>query len=158
MRNLIFCSFDAQYYKRGNVNMYGLLRGYPLLDSHPASEGTPILLVDSWYKSWNKLHMVGLGLCDLPVTNFSLLNIYVYILIMANLGHILEYGLKIGSSQGNGILWGEKRACLHISSVYASVLNVSYLSYKSTRTWMKKCLLYAWQVNIQDWLIVYVTW
>ena len=44
---------------------------------------------------------MGLGLFDLPVTNFSALNICIQILI--NMGHALEYGLKIGCSQGNTI-------------------------------------------------------
>ena len=74
--------------------MYGLLRGlYPLMDLHPAVEG---------YQYFHLIHdtedrilrLLGLGLCDLPVTNFSAL--YVCNQILTNLGHALEYGLRIG--------------------------------------------------------------
>ena len=73
------------------------------MDLHPASERILILSVDSWYRSWNKLQLVGLGMCGLPVTNFSAQNIFIQIL--ANLSRaFIECGLKIGCSQGNAIL------------------------------------------------------
>ena len=40
--------------------------------------------------------MLGLSVCDLPVTNLSARNVYVQIL--TDLG-ALEYGLKMGCSQ-----------------------------------------------------------
>lgn len=74
----LHCASDVQY-KMGNVGTSK--GGCPLIDSLPASEVIPILSIDSWYRSWNELWLVGhLGLCDLPVTSFPEQNSYIQIL------------------------------------------------------------------------------